>query len=114
MVTTSMSIIEEGHPQYIRMAYLAIVGSHCVNGVAALHSELIKTTVFSEFVAFFGDDHFTNITNGVTPRRWLHQANPKLSDLITSTLKSDHWLKVIYEIDGLGFDRIGKIKSTSY
>lgn len=93
-----MSIIEEGNPQYIRMAFLAIVGSYCVNGVAALHSELIKTTIFSEFVEFFGDGHFTNVTNGVTPRRWLHQANPKLSDLITVTLKSDAWLKDLTQL----------------
>lgn len=68
----------------IRMAYLAIVGSHKINGVAELHSDLIKTTIFKDFVKIFGPDKFTNVTNGITPRRWLHQANPRLSELIAS------------------------------
>lgn len=59
-------------------------GSHKVNGVAELHSDLIKTTIFKDFVMIFGPDKFTNVTNGITPRRWLHQANPRLSDLIAS------------------------------
>lgn len=79
-----VSIIEESNPKMIRMAYLAIVGSHKVNGVAELHSDLIKTTIFKDFVKIFGPDRFTNVTNGITPRRWLHQANPKLSALIAS------------------------------
>ncbi|KAJ1336513.1 hypothetical protein BSLG_007297 [Batrachochytrium salamandrivorans] len=87
-----MSIIEEGHPQYVRMAFLAVVGSHCINGVAALHSELVKTQLFSDFVELFGAEKFTNVTNGVTPRRWLHQANPLLSDLISEKLSGDGWL----------------------
>lgn len=68
------------------MAYLAIVGSHKVNGVAELHSELIKTTIFRDFVKVFGEDKFTNVTNGITPRRWLRQANPKLAALIAEKL----------------------------
>jgi starch phosphorylase len=79
-----VSIIEESSPKMIRMAFLAIVGSHKVNGVAELHSDLIKTTIFKDFVKIFGVDHFTNVTNGITPRRWLHQANPRLSELIAS------------------------------
>jgi len=79
-----VSIIEESQPKMIRMAYLAIVGSHKVNGVAELHSDLIKTTIFKDFVKIFGPDKFTNVTNGITPRRWLHQANPKLSELIAT------------------------------
>jgi starch phosphorylase len=79
-----VSIVEESQPQMIRMAYLAIVGSHKVNGVAELHSDLIKTTIFKDFVEIFGPDKFTNVTNGITPRRWLHQANPRLSELIAS------------------------------
>jgi len=79
-----VSIIEEAQPKMIRMAYLAIIGSHKVNGVAELHSDLIKTTIFKDFVKVFGVDHFGNVTNGVTPRRWLHQANPRLSELIAS------------------------------
>ncbi|KAM7193188.1 glycogen phosphorylase [Naviculisporaceae sp. PSN 640] len=79
-----VSIIEESQPKMVRMAYLAIVGSHKVNGVAELHSDLIKTTIFKDFVSIFGPDKFTNVTNGITPRRWLHQANPQLSDLIAT------------------------------
>jgi starch phosphorylase len=79
-----VSIIEESQPKMVRMAYLAIVGSHKVNGVAELHSDLIKTTIFKDFVQIFGPDKFTNVTNGITPRRWLHQANPRLSELIAS------------------------------
>lgn len=79
-----VSIIEESQPKMVRMAYLAIVGSHKVNGVAELHSDLIKTTIFKDFVQIYGPDKFTNVTNGITPRRWLHQANPRLSELIAS------------------------------
>lgn len=82
-----ISIIEEsGSQRQIRMAFLAIVGSHKVNGVAELHSELIKTTIFKDFVKFYGPSKFTNVTNGVTPRRWLAQANPNLTKLISETL----------------------------
>ncbi|KAK5660508.1 hypothetical protein OQA88_13056 [Cercophora sp. LCS_1] len=88
-----VSIIEESQPKMVRMAYLAIVGSHKVNGVAELHSDLIKTTIFKDFVEIFGPDKFTNVTNGITPRRWLHQANPKLSDLIASKTGSYEFLK---------------------
>ena len=88
-----VSIIEESNPKMVRMAYLAIVGSHKVNGVAELHSDLIKTTIFKDFVSIFGPDKFTNVTNGVTPRRWLHQANPKLSDLIASKIGSHDFLR---------------------
>lgn len=80
----SVSIIEESQPQMVRMAYLAIIGSHKVNGVAELHSDLIKTTIFKDFVKIYGPDKFANVTNGITPRRWLHQANPRLSELIAS------------------------------
>ncbi|CAG8550019.1 2206_t:CDS:10 [Paraglomus occultum] len=88
-----LSIIEESTPQYVRMAHLAIVGSHRVNGVAKLHSKLIKETIFKDFVKYYGPDKFENKTNGITPRRWLHQANPKLSELITETLGHKDWLK---------------------
>ncbi|KAK7981782.1 glycosyltransferase family 35 protein [Apiospora saccharicola] len=64
---TSVSIIEECQPKMVRMAYLAIVGSHKVNGVAELHSDLIQTTIFKDFVKIFGADKFTNVTNGITP-----------------------------------------------
>ncbi|KAI9865853.1 MAG: Non-essential glycogen phosphorylase [Vezdaea acicularis] len=88
-----VSIIEESQPKMIRMAYLAIIGSHHVNGVAELHSDLIKTTIFKDFVKIYGPDKFTNVTNGITPRRWLHQANPRLSELIASKLDGIGFLK---------------------
>lgn len=77
----------------VRMAYLAVIGSHKVNGVAELHSDLIKTTIFKDFVKIYGPDKFTNVTNGITPRRWLHQANPRLSELIASKLGGYEFLK---------------------
>ncbi|KAG1472471.1 hypothetical protein G6F56_001517 [Rhizopus delemar] len=87
-----ISIIEESSPQQVRMAYLAVVGSHKVNGVAALHSDLIRRHLFQDFVKYFGPDKFINITNGITPRRWLYQANPLLRHLITQTLGSEDWV----------------------
>lgn len=82
-----VSIIEEASQErQIRMAFLAIVGSHKVNGVAELHSELIKTTIFQDFVKIYGPGKFTNVTNGITPRRWLKQANPKLGELISKAI----------------------------
>lgn len=87
-----VSIVEESTPKNIRMANLAIVGSHRVNGVAELHSELIKTTIFKDFVKIYGAEKFTNVTNGVTFRRWLKQANPNLTNLISEKLGSDDFL----------------------
>lgn len=86
-----VSVIEENNPKSVRMAYLAIIGSHTVNGVAELHSELIKTTIFKDFVMVFGEDKFTNVTNGITPRRWLRQANPKLAALISEKLQDPNY-----------------------
>ena len=83
-----LSIIQEYPEKSVRMANLAIVGSFSVNGVAAMHSDIIREVVFPEFNALF-PDRFRNITNGVTPRRWLHQCNPALSDLITEKLSGD-------------------------
>lgn len=96
-----VSIIEESNPKMIRMAYLAIVGSHKVNGVAELHSDLIRTTIFKDFVKIFGVDRFTNVTNGITPRRWLHQANPRLSKLIASKTGGLGYLKDLTELGKL-------------
>lgn len=86
-----MSIIEESPYQQVRMAHLALVGSHTVNGVAAIHSNLLRTTVFKDFVEFYGVEKFQNKTNGITPRRWLYLANPSLSSLMTEYLGSESW-----------------------
>lgn len=93
-----VSIIEESQPKMVRMAHLAVISSHKVNGVAELHTDLIKTTVFKDFVRIFGSDKFTNVTNGITPRRWLHQANPRLSDLIASKLGGYHFLSDLTQL----------------
>jgi len=98
-ILSRVSIIEESHPQMVRMAYLAIIGSHKVNGVAELHSDLLKTTLFKDFVEIYGVDRFTNVTNGITPRRWLHQANPRLSALIADKLGSYDFLKDLTLLD---------------
>ncbi|HAF00803.1 MAG TPA: glycogen phosphorylase, partial [Methylophilaceae bacterium] len=71
----------------VRMAHLAVVGSHTVNGVAALHSELLKATLFADFHKIY-PSKFTNVTNGITPRRWLNQANPGLTQLLSQTIGS--------------------------
>lgn len=73
------------------MANLSIVGSHTVNGVAALHSELLKRNLFKDFYEI-QPDKFTNVTNGVTTRRWIISSNPNLADLYTNTLGTDEWL----------------------
>ncbi|KAG8215453.1 glycosyltransferase family 35 protein [Butyriboletus roseoflavus] len=98
-----MSLIEEGFPKNIRMAHLACIGSRKVNGVAELHSELVRTTILKDFVDYFGVSKFGNVTNGVTPRRWLDQCNPRLSELITHTLKvpKSAWLKDLWKLEGL-------------
>jgi starch phosphorylase len=85
-----MSIIEEGATKQVRMAHLAIVGSHSVNGVSALHSKLVQTTLAPDFYRLW-PERFNNKTNGVTPRRWLMQANPLLAGLITRTI-GDGWI----------------------
>lgn len=82
---SKMSIIEEGPVKKVRMAHLAIVGSHSVNGVAALHTQLLRERIFPEFDAFY-PGKFNSKTNGITPRRWLLQTNPELADLISRNL----------------------------
>merc|ERR1719464_1957005 len=84
-----LSIVEEGSEKRINMAHLAIVGSHAVNGVARLHSELIKKTLFKNFYELW-PEKFQNKTNGITPRRWLLLCNPVLSDLISDKI-GDKW-----------------------
>ena len=82
---TRVSIIDEAHGRRVRMAHLAVVGSHTVNGVAALHSELLKQTLFADFNRIY-PGKLTNVTNGITPRRWLNQANPALTSLIEKAI----------------------------
>ena len=85
-----MSIIEEGPQKQIRMAHLAVVGSHSVNGVAALHSQLVKSHLLRDFAELW-PERFNNKTNGVTPRRWLLQCNPRLASTITRRI-GDAWI----------------------
>jgi starch phosphorylase len=85
-----LSLIDESGERYVRMAHLACVGCHAINGVAALHSELLKETVLRDFYMVMPEKFF-NVTNGVTPRRWIVLSNPKLSALITSRI-GDRWI----------------------
>lgn len=94
-----VSIIDETHGRRVRMAHLAVVGSHTVNGVAALHSELLKTTLFADFNRIY-PDKLTNMTNGITPRRWLNQANPGLTQLIKQAI-GDGFQKDLTQLEKL-------------
>src|SRR3954454_6068756 len=91
-----MSLIQEGPARQVRMANLAIVGTHSTNGVAAIHSELLRTTTVADFAAMF-PERFSNKTNGVTPRRWLLLANPGLSALLTEAV-GDGWITDLDEL----------------
>lgn len=95
----NLSIIEECNDKMIRMANLAIVGSHSVNGVSKLHSEILKKQIFKDFYDMF-PERFNNKTNGITPRRWLKKANPILSDLITEHI-GDAWVTDLDELKKL-------------
>jgi len=94
-----MSLIAEGEEKRVRMANLAIVGSHSVNGVAALHTQILKTRLFADFDRFF-PGRFRNVTNGITQRRWLLQANPKLAALISTTIGAQ-WIRDLDALKGL-------------
>ncbi|MBI5381612.1 MAG: glycogen/starch/alpha-glucan phosphorylase [Opitutae bacterium] len=94
------SLIEENGGKQVRMANLAVVGSHSINGVAALHSELLKRTLFPEFNELY-PEKFNNKTNGITPRRWLLKSNPRLAELITRALGSDAWARDLDLLRGL-------------
>lgn len=83
-----MSIVEEGNPKLVRMAYLAVVGSFSVNGVAKLHTQLLKDNLLADFYQLYGAK-FNNKTNGITPRRWLRACNPHLTKLIDSKIGKD-------------------------
>src|SRR5262249_55668083 len=92
----SASLIEEGEHRRVRMANLAIVGSHSTNGVAAIHSGLLRTITVNDLAELF-PDRFNNKTNGVTPRRWLLLANPPLARAITGAI-GDRWIPDLNEL----------------
>ncbi len=95
----ALSLIEENHDQMVRMGHLSVVGSHSVNGVAALHTQLIKSDLFPEFNALW-PKKINNKTNGITPRRWLLACNPRLADLITRHIGSG-WERDLDKLRGL-------------
>ena len=103
---SSLSLIDERGERRVRMANLSVVGSHKVNGVSALHSELLVQTIFKDFASLW-PERFTNMTNGVTPRRWLAQANPGLSELLDRTLGKGWRL----DLDKLA--ELNKVKASS-
>jgi len=91
-----LSLIDESGERYVRMAHLASVGSHAINGVAALHSELLKSDVLRDFAELW-PEKFSNKTNGVTPRRWMVLANPRLSHCITQRI-GDDWMRDLAQL----------------
>jgi glycogen phosphorylase len=97
-----LSLIDETKPRYVRMAHLASIGSHAINGVAALHTELLKQTVLRDFHTV-EPEKFLNVTNGVTPRRWIVLSNPGLSALITRHI-GEGWIS---DLEG----QLGRIES---
>lgn len=94
-----MSLIEEGGSKEVRMPYLAIVGSHAINGVAALHTKLLQATIFKDFYEMY-PNRFQNKTNGITHRRWLKACNPELSDLITQKIGKE-WIHDLSQLEKL-------------
>ncbi|XP_065833248.1 glycogen phosphorylase, muscle form-like [Oscarella lobularis] len=112
-----MSLVEEEGEKRINMAHLSIVGSHAVNGVARLHSEILKDRVFKDFYEMF-PEKFQNKTNGITPRRWLKLCNPGLSDVISDRI-GDQWVADLSRLESLRglvdddafIDAVGKSKS---
>src|SRR5262249_55606332 len=96
---TRLSLIDESGPRYVRMANLATVGSHRINGVAQLHSELLKQTVMRDFAELW-PEKFCNVTNGVTPRRFVALSNPGLTKLITDSI-GDGWLRNLNQLRNL-------------
>jgi starch phosphorylase len=104
-----MSLIEESEPKKIRMASLCVMGSHSVNGVSALHTELLKKGLFKDFYDF-ASHKFNNKTNGITQRRWLYKSNPRLSSLISEAI-GDAWIIDAYKLEKLlGFAEDGSFR----
>ena len=104
---TRMAIISHGE---VRMGYLAVVGSHSINGVAQVHSELLKTELFKDFYEVF-PERFRNMTNGVTHRRWLCASNPKLAGLISDAIGSE-WIREPLKLSKL--DEVGAVHDSSF
>jgi len=96
---TSLSLIDESDQKYVRMAQFASLGSHAINGVAEIHSELLKKTILPDFYEIY-PERFLNVTNGVTPRRWIVLSNPGITELITNTI-GDRWISQLKEIEQL-------------
>ncbi|MEM1310230.1 MAG: glycogen/starch/alpha-glucan phosphorylase, partial [Cyanobacteria bacterium P01_H01_bin.153] len=94
-----LSLIDESGQRSVRMANLACAGSYSINGVAELHTELVKTTILKDFYDL-SPEKFNNKTNGVTPRRWMVQSNPRLANLISSRI-GDNWIKHLDDLRGL-------------
>jgi starch phosphorylase len=94
-----ISLVDEYGQRRVRMAYLAIVASQKVNGVSKLHSQLMTRDIFADFARIF-PERFTNVTNGITPRRWLAQASPSLSSLIDQQIGT-HWRRDLFELERL-------------
>ncbi len=94
-----MSIVEDGPEKKVRMSHLSIVGSHSINGVSQLHTELLRTTLFKDFYELY-PRKFNNKTNGITQRRWLRKANPLLSKLISSTI-GEEWVTDLVKLKKL-------------
>ena len=95
----NLSLIDESNGKYVRMAHLACVGCHAINGVAELHTKLLKQSVLKDFYELF-PEKFNSKTNGVTPRRWMVLSNPRLSQLITEKI-GDRWIKDLSELKQL-------------
>lgn len=96
---TRFSLIDESDQKYVRMAQLASLGSHVINGVSEIHSELLKKTILPELYEMY-PERFLNVTNGVTPRRWIVLSNPGLAELITDTI-GDRWISQLKELKQL-------------
>ncbi len=94
-----LSLIDESDQKYVRMSHLAGLGSHIINGVSEIHSELLKKTLLPDLCELY-PERFFNVTNGVTPRRWIVLSNPRLTELITNTI-GDTWISRLEEIKQL-------------